>query len=397
MRKGFKVKNDAVRVALIELLVEKRVRFLEYLSELHRDEVLWMGTVRLTRQDVVKYFSGNNNSGGHRGENNSVVYRLPTAPPVTEEALLTKEEVNTEDIMVKVKSIPGLPQTVGSSWLSAHIPCYLCLALSLADILRVELSRRKFIECLYALLLEMDVRFAGGTAAKAIAQLNLRNYRQQQQQMHLVESLSSLGANNSGNASSTSSVSFAGGGGGSSSSNNNSSSGAFLHGVWDAENQVKYYYLNLEHLAYMKATDVRYEDLFIPLCSHLILAYKRFSDYDMTNSEESAKRVLSIDRRLQQLFFTVISKELEKIARGKLLQQTLLLSTDGLFAGLGGTRGNAQSLLQDLLGRTESSTISTVVTTNSSGGGNKGDNKVNAAEAFSIDSDEEEEEEEEGL
>ena len=60
--------------------------------------------------------------------------------------------------------------------------------------------------------------------------------------------------------------------------------------------------------------------------------------------EECVKRILSIDKRLERLFFKHITHEIDKIANYKLLREAYILSTGALFAELGGVgRGGSAS------------------------------------------------------
>ncbi|RNF14552.1 uncharacterized protein Tco025E_05860 [Trypanosoma conorhini] len=351
MPKSLKVRDAASRLALVEFLVDKRVRFLEYLRSLHQDEVLWMGTVRLTRADVVRCFRGR---AERHGESCAAEYRLPATDATATQQATTRSssssaEDHAEDVVVSVGPIAGVPHTVDAAWLSTRMPCYVCLAMSLADILHVPLSVSEFVDRVYAMLLEVAVMFGAGTTAKALARRNLRSYRQQQLQQQpafLTDGASSFVAGNNHNSSNASTS-----GGGLLGAMGGVGGGLFLLGASDADTPVKYFYLNLEHRAYMTPAEARYEEVVVPLCSLLTLTYRRLGDYEVANSEETVKRVLSIDRRLQHVFFSAISKELGKIARGKLLQQTLLLSTSGLFGSLGSTtHDNTPGLLRDLLG-----------------------------------------------
>ena len=68
-------------------------------------------------------------------------------------------------------------------------------------------------------------------------------------------------------------------------------------------------------------------------------------DYDAVENEDVVKLIVLVDRRLKSLFFGAISKELAKLAQGKLLQQAALLS-DSIFAAF----SNADdSLIDELL------------------------------------------------
>ncbi|RNF01209.1 hypothetical protein TraAM80_07147 [Trypanosoma rangeli] len=356
MPKSLKVNNVASRIALVEFLVDKRVRFLEYLSSLHRGEALWMGTVRLTRADVLHCFRDHSNR--HKEGYTTTTYQLPSAqgtamsPPSSSSSLLFTNDKCVGDLVVSVGPIPGVPHTVDAAWLSTRMPCYVCLAMSLADILHIPLSVCEFVDCVYAMLLEMAVRFGSGATARAFARRNLRSYRQRQQlRQHTALTTDSASALGAGINHSTSNSSTSSGGGGLLGAMGSAGGGWFLFGASDADAPVKYLYLNLEHHAYTTPEEVRYEEVIDPLLSLLTLTYRRLRDHGVANNEESVKRVLSIDRRLQDIFFSPISKELGKIARGKLLLQTSLLSPSGLFANLGSTTcNNTLGLLRDLLG-----------------------------------------------
>ena len=53
LKKTLKVKGVEGRTALTEFAVNKRVKFLEYLTELHSEEgALWMNTVQLNLADI---------------------------------------------------------------------------------------------------------------------------------------------------------------------------------------------------------------------------------------------------------------------------------------------------------------------------------------------------------
>ncbi|ESL07718.1 hypothetical protein TRSC58_04589 [Trypanosoma rangeli SC58] len=356
MPKSLKVKNGASRIALVEFLVDKRVRFLEYLGSLHQDEALWMGTVRLTRADVLHCFRGRSNR--HREGYTTTTCQLPSAhrtamsSPSSSSSLSLTDEEYVGNLVVSAGTIPGVPHTVDAAWLSTRMPCYVCLAMSLADILHIPFSVCEFVDCVYAMLLEMAVRFGSGATARAFARRNLRSYRQQQQlRQQTASTTDGASALDAGNNYGTSNSSTGGGGGvdllG---AMGGVGGGWFLFGASDADAPVKYLYLNLEHHAYMTPEEVRYEEVIGPLLSLLTLTYRRLRDHGVANNEESVKRILSIDRRLQDIFFSPISKELGKIARGKLLLQASLLSSGGLFANLGSTAcDNTLGLLRDPL------------------------------------------------
>lgn len=76
-----------------------------------------------------------------------------------------------------------------------------------------------------------------------------------------------------------------------------------------------------------------YDALLPSLCAVLASVYQKFCDYDHLHDTEVIRRVVLIDKKLNKIFFSPLTVELEAAAHGKLWSEATLLTWDGLFSG----------------------------------------------------------------
>ncbi|KPI85341.1 hypothetical protein ABL78_5596 [Leptomonas seymouri] len=366
LKKALKVKGVEGRTALVEFTVNKRVKFLEYLMELHSEEgALWMNTVHLNLSEIGRYFNvaeaclppdrpeyreagivrlpaerraaralssvgAASSPGSSAGEHSP----LPDAAaavvaPASAGTGGSADDSSSDFLLISVANAPAaIQQRSGSAsdWARTYLPCYAALAVSLSEVLLIPISGEDFVECFYGLLMELEVAYAGGPATKALAQRNVKSFRQ-----HLSPNLKSLleaaTAAEVGDAAPFSSAAPA----------------ATSTAPADIDALVKYLFLTPGHLEYAAASP-SYDAIIPALCSVLMFAYRKLCDYEIMKDEECVRRALSVDKRLERLFFTHITHELDKVARYKLLREAYILSTGALFAELGGVgRGGTAS------------------------------------------------------
>ncbi|KPA74831.1 hypothetical protein ABB37_08854 [Leptomonas pyrrhocoris] len=366
LKKVLKIKGVEGRTALTEFAVNKRVKFLEYLIELHSEEgTLWMNTMQLNLSDIGKYFNiaqtclptdrleystaGLIRLPAERGATAALRSVRPTSskssslgqqspspdPPAASSASAVPGGSTCDSggdfLTISIANAPAaIQQRSGSAadWTRSYLPCYAALAISLSEILLIPIGGDDFVECFYGLLVELDVAYAGGPATKALAQRSLKGFRQ-----HLSPNLKSLlqtymdavvdgAAPASPSAAPISATASA-----------------------DIESQIKYLFLDQRQLDYTAAPP-SYDAVIPALCSVLMFAYRKLCDYELVRDEECVKRILSIDKRLERLFFKRIVHELDKVANYKLLREAFVLSTGALFAELGvvGRGGTASGL-----------------------------------------------------
>jgi hypothetical protein len=313
-----KIRDSASRARLVEFLVDKRVKSLEYLRLLHtRDDQLWMNTVRMGKTEIGRYFGVDEDvldpHGRLRSARNKVVIRhqrtasQQCASPVSFSSAASPVVVET-NVSVTLQAVDGLAQGVGAQWLQDNLPKLFTLGLALADLLLVPLGGLEFIDYLYQLILEMDVAYASGGTARVLATRALRNHR------------AALHSDPNAAAADSSAQQEAGAAGSSK--------------------------LCIVSEAHLHPPFLPGYDIVVPaLCTTLIFAYRKMCDYEAVENEDAVKQVVVIDRRLKSIFFGSISKELGKLARAKVLQQTALLS-ESIFAAF----SNADdSLVNELL------------------------------------------------
>jgi hypothetical protein len=374
LKKALKIKGVEGRTALTEFAVNKRVKFLEYLTELHSEEgALWMNTVQLNLSDIGRYFNiaeaclppdrpeyskagviqlPVERSAGASSRNASIGEQGPlpesaSATPIYTTSATASAPVPTPSysctssdyLSISIANAPAAIQQrsgTASDWTRYYLPCYAALAISLSEILLIPIGGDDFVECFYGLLVELEVAYAGGPASKALAQRNLRYFRQ-----HLSPSLKALLQ-----TAMDAEVSEA----------PPSSPAAAAASSADIDAQIKYLFLSQRHLEYTAASP-SYDAVIPALCSVLMFAYRKLCDYELMKDEECVKRILSIDKRLERLFFKHITHELDKIANYKLLREAYILSPGALFAelngvgrgGSAGSLGEVNDFVSDLL------------------------------------------------
>ncbi|KAG5488154.1 hypothetical protein LSCM4_08131 [Leishmania orientalis] len=330
LKKVLKIKGVEGRTALVEFAVNKRVKYLEYLKELHSEEgALWMNTVHLDLHEIGKYFNiddaclpTDRDSGSKEG-----LIHLPAELPVEMAATATGALASSSShasaesggagvgfITVSIANAPAAIQQRSSSaadWARYYLPCYAALAISLSEILLIPIGGEEFVECFYGVLLELEVAYATGAASKALAQRNLRQFRQRVSAglKSLLQTSTDVEARD---ATPTSPL----------------ATPSSEHDV-----QIKYLFLDQRHLEYTAASP-SYDAVIPALCSVLMFAYRKLCDYELMREEECVRRILSIDKRLERLFFGHVSHELDKIANHKLLREAYILSPGALFADL---------------------------------------------------------------
>jgi hypothetical protein len=209
--------------------------------------------------------------------------------------------------MVPLKVVDGFPRRVSEEWLREYLPKFMALAVSLSDLLAVPMSGEDFVNSLYELLLEMDVWFSTGSAARVLAGRTLKNHRWARSQ--------STGRSGASETATAATGDRPGG-------TEVTSSGSSLVSA-------KPHFLN----EYVLSQTIRVPsyDLVVPsLCTTVIFAYRRMCDFDSTEQTENVRLILQTDRRLKKLFFGNLSKEISVLARMRTVQQAYVI-TDHLF------------------------------------------------------------------
>lgn len=295
MKKSYKVKGVRERTTLIEFMVTKRTKFLDYLKELHTvNGAFWMNVIHLNIFDLSEHFrvSGDCLKFNYLFESSSSSCNVSCL--TTSSLTLTKEDRAANE---------PTADFCNDTWLSRYLPSLSILCMSLSDFLSAPLAGDEFVECVYGVLLELEVAFAGGSATRAMALHNLNAFRE-----------------------------------------NFSSKIARIMNIRRRENQIdvsaenkvefkaKYIFMRKGSEAYIP-TPVSYDAIISPLCTVLSFTYRKLCDYDQIHNPDIAKRVISIDKRLEKLFFARITDEIEKVAHSKLIRESLLLSTEGFFMG----------------------------------------------------------------
>ncbi|CAC9437812.1 conserved hypothetical protein [Leishmania infantum JPCM5] len=330
LKKVLKIKGVESRTALVEFAVNKRVKYLEYLKELHSEEgTLWMNTVHLDLHEIGKYFNIADAClpTDRDGVSKEGLIQLPAEKPVavatsatgalassSSSASAEPGATGADFINVSIANAPAAIRQRSSSaadWARYYLPCYAALAISLSEILVIPIGGEEFVECFYGLLLELEVAYASGAASKALAQRNLRQFRQ-----HVSPGLKSLLQTSTDAETLDATPAF-----------------PVVTTSSDLDAQIKYLFLNQRHLEYMAASP-SYDAVIPALCSVLMLAYRKLCDYELMREDECVRRILSIDKRLERLFFAHVSHEVGKIAKQKLLREAYILSTGALFADL---------------------------------------------------------------
>lgn len=322
MKKTIKVRGTDERTSLVEFLVDKRVRYLEYLREIHSEEgALWMNTVYLNRAIVCAHF----------GVDESCLYHGGRAPDETTIHVRVERETAGASVETMPFVLGDLPVAgrahAGPEWQGRYLNLYAALGTALSDLLVVPMGGEELIESVYGLLLELEVFFSSGTASKAIAQRNLKSFRQ-----HISSALSdTLNVAQSPTEVARSGLPAP-----------NSTAGAA-----DAEGQgpTKYVFFSPLLLNYTAAPP-SYDTVVPALCSVLLYLYRRLCDYELTASEESVRRILSIDKRIQKCVIERLTKEIQKVARFRTLRETFLLSPKGIMVG---AAGDTDTFIADLM------------------------------------------------
>lgn len=310
IKKTFKVKGVRERITLMEFMVKKRTKFLDYLKELHSvNGAFWMNVVQINIFDISKHFRVSDDCMRQSNPNNDPVNSCPR-----------HENEDDRPSSPRTTSLPreqsgslaeASPDSVVCSedFFSRYLPALAALGVSLSEILLAPLSAKEFVDCIYGLLLEVEVAYAGGSTTRAIALHNLNSFREtyvfpQSEQAGESGGFSSLGQHDS------------------------------LPPLTSTESNeiiAKYIFLKKETDDYM-AAPVSYDTVISPLCTILALTYRKLFDFEEMANAEVVKRVIAIDKKLEKIFFTRITDEIEVIARKKLFNESLVL-TNELFSG----------------------------------------------------------------
>jgi hypothetical protein len=305
MPEALRVKGVSAKTGLIEHLVEKRVRTLEYYRLLHtREDVLWMNTVRLGKSDICSYFGVDPSVSDPRGTQQKAsririrhVRTESMGSAATSNANHAASSVGdmhmTPDTTIHLERT-GMATTVAQSWLDENLPALFAAGSALAELLLVPLSGGDFVDAVYQVFLELDVVFASGSTARVLAGRTLKNHRwaraQAAQRLAAAE----------GNPNAASSPD-------------------------EAVVSAKPHYLD-EVLMSLTPSPPSYDLLIPSLCSTLIFVYRRMCDFDATEDTDCVKQILVVDRRIKRLVIGNLSKELQKLAKVRMVQQALVLT-----------------------------------------------------------------------
>lgn len=316
-----RVKGVHAKTCLVEHLVEKRVRTLEYLRLLHtREDVLWMNTIRLGKTDICSYFGVDRTVSDPRGTQQQaskiVIKHVRTEsmgsaaasshhvagcsfgaspPPLAGlQAPDTTVSFQTGSFHTSTTASPG--------WLDEYLPIFFALGTGLSDLLLVPLSGSSFVDSVFQLLLELDVIFASGSAARVLAGRALKNHRWARAQSAQRQG----GVDNTGGSGS-------------------SGSAAPSSPADDIIVSAKPHLID-EHLLSLAPSPPSYDLLVPSLCTTLVFVYRRMCDFDATEDTDTVKQILHVDRRLKKLVIGNLSKELQKLAKARMVQQALVLT-----------------------------------------------------------------------
>lgn len=309
MPEAIRVKGVSAKTSLIEHLVEKRVRTLDYYRLLHtREDVLWMNTVRLGKTDICSYFGVDRSVSDPRGTQqkaSKIVIRHTRTESASSAATSayaaggggaaasSSEHFMTPDTTVHLRH-SDMAINAAPTWVEDNLPQLFALGTALADLLLVPLSGSDFVDAVYQVFLELDVQFATGSTARVLAGRALKNHRWSRAQ-----AAQRLAASEG------------------------SPTGAYASD--DTVISAKPHFID-EALMSLAPSPPSY-DLVIPsLCTTLVFVYRRMCDFDATEDTETVKQILVVDRRIKRLVIGNLSKELQKLAKVRMVQQALVLT-----------------------------------------------------------------------
>ena len=293
------VKDRKTRTKLLEYVVDKRTRTLDYLRTLHTTgDALWMNSVRITTDDLSRYFLCTEGGVGSQ-----VDVTVSLAQPHSRSPSGTPGSASLPSPSAAVRHVTRTQgATAPPEWVAQHCKEWLVLGLSLGSLIQYPVGGVDFLTIVHEMLLEFDVHFASNSASRALASRTLKKDREQRGLKHDA-GIKTILAN-----------------------------GAFA-------------YLVLPPIPF-SGTDVpSYDVLVSPLCSTLQFVYRKLCDYDIAEDENTFKRLLAVDRRLKHVFFGAISKQLAKLSEVKLAQQRQWISQT-LFGAFSHVEG---VLLQELM------------------------------------------------
>lgn len=306
------IKDRNGRNRLLEYIVDKRTRSLDYLRVLHTTgDALWMNSVRLTREDLAQYFHCQEGGVGSCVEVTLQTTHAPPAVSLVASSSSTPPPVSPPSPALS-HSTPGKAQvrkvaqrrqgvTAPAEWVQQHCKQWFVIGYSLGALVQLPISGLEFLDCVMEMLLEFDVYFASNAARRALAQRALKKDREDRGLKHNEElqSISNLGG-----------------------------------------------YIFLQMPPNSDSLEPSYEVLVPPLCSALQFAYRKLCDYEICHSDATFKKLLNVDRQLKHVFFGAISKQLAKLAETKLQQQQEWI-TESLFAAFSHAEsGTLQEWLQ---------------------------------------------------
>lgn len=275
------MRDRAARNRLLDFLVSKRAKCLDYLRQLHTTGgCLWLGCVRLTRQDLALYFRCE--EGGASGLD----------PPSAMSAAWLSAGGGASSPAASTQAAAASPAVVSATieasaaWTAVHGRLWFVLGASLARLLGCPVGGAAFAEALHELLLEWEHFSASGSAARALAARHLRKDREERG----------------------------------------------LPRFDDVDGHRPYAFLVTEPVLGFEPS---YEALVPALCTTCIFVYRKLCDYEAAERESTFRRVLSADRKLKRGFFGLLSKELSRLAMFKVRRQYRWLD-EHLFASFRG-------------------------------------------------------------
>eukprot|EP00744_Colponema_vietnamica_P023490 GILI01034000.1.p1 GENE.GILI01034000.1~~GILI01034000.1.p1 ORF type:complete len:427 (+),score=42.25 GILI01034000.1:32-1312(+) len=369
-----RIDSDGDKMQLIEHIVSKRTKFLEYLRQMHTSEpevgVLWMNVVRIRRADILNYFnvdpgfvsmSCSARKDAKAGSTSSPKGQVgkPTFSQQRKDSEFISFTAAAEELsrgasahseglssplasssipleMVNMNEGPPPPTItakVESGWIKEKTLPWFLLGTSLAAMLQAPklYPCDVFVEATTQLLMEVDIfTEKAGSASKMLSIRSLRNYRNDNPsywndtEETVVDALppqpTSQGFNkvlspwrNCGTQ--TSQIFF-------------ERQCCRCADKNETTGCLKYHFLDLT-MASMVSSQIppAYEATVPALCSVLSMTYQRFLDFDTALRPGVARKIVAIDKKLKHIFFGALSREIAVLAQAKLVQQATFMST----------------------------------------------------------------------
>ncbi|KAJ9446452.1 hypothetical protein DIPPA_30626 [Diplonema papillatum] len=252
------LESQATRMALLEHIIAKRVRNLEYLKRVFESEgsdgVLWMNTVKVGAKDLLEHFSEG------------------TARPV-----------------------------------DAKLHAWFCMGVSLAGLLPLQ-NGLQFVSVIETLLAEWEHRFAtgvdrllhvwkGGAAqaqSKPAAQPELHSPKSSPVQSEPPAVMVPSDATTGGKP---------------------TASGGTASGILSMFSKtVTFEYLSVPDVP----MELSFSEVILSLSRVLVLVYRKFLDTECAEAASGISRVIRVDKKFKHHFFGFLSREIEKTAEGVL-------------------------------------------------------------------------------